>query len=125
MITYPAVLNLHSTGAAVTVVLSLATLLLGWWWQRRAAAHPRKVAILDRAATLLMLATTLTGLVMATWAGWWPLAWIRISMGLLAVTLVLDLAALLRWKRFPSGPRGTIRAVVLLVVLALMVAKPT
>lgn len=125
MITYPAILGLHSAGAVATIVLALATPLLGYWSRRRAPTPSRKVAVLDGAATLFMLATTFTGFVMATWAGWWPLTWIRTSMCLLALALTLDFVALLRRKSIPIGLRWTLRAVALLVVLALMIAKPT
>lgn len=80
--------------------------------------------MLDRVTTVAMLATMLTGVGVASWGGWWPLAWVRLSMGVLIVALALDVATSFPRNRLPPALRGNCRAAALLAVLALMVAKP-
>ena len=116
--------QVHGASAVVAILLALAVPLLGGWWRRRAAAHMRKATALDRATTLAMLATMLTGVGIASWGGWWPLAWVRLSMGVLVVVLALDAATLLPRNRPPPVLRWNCRAAALLAVLVLMIVKP-
>lgn len=124
MFSYPMIHHVHSASAVVTILLAVATPMLGWQWQRRASPRLRTVPALDRTATIAMLATMLTGVALARWGGWWPLGWVRISLFMLALAFVLDLAAAFPRIGFPRRLRWSCRVVALLAVLALMVIKP-
>lgn len=123
MIPYPMLHHAHSASAAATLLLAVAVPVLGRPWRRRAPARVRNVAMLDRTATLALLATMLTGVVLANEGGWWPLPWVRVSAFVLVAALVLDVASI-AWSSIPAGLRWTCRVAALLTALALMVVKP-
>ncbi|MGN7725223.1 hypothetical protein ACTJIL_05285 [Luteimonas sp. 22616] len=125
MTSYPAIHQIHVASAVVTILLAVAVPVMGWQWRRRGTTPSRWLLILDHATSLAMLATMLTGVIVAGLGGWWPLAWIHTSTFVLGLTLAVDTAALLVWKRLPGRLRWNCRPAALLIVLALMVAKPT